>query len=119
LTRFRPHALFEQGYAVAINGAALVSLTASSTGLLEDVGTIAPGIGVFRNHGLAGSGRRLASRKFQTPQAGNGALIRLSKGGADGGAVRELCLNFRRKKQGAAGITTAAPHIAGQWGRGE
>jgi hypothetical protein len=23
------------------------------------------------------------------------------------------------KKQGAAGITTAAPHIAGQWGRGE
>jgi hypothetical protein len=24
-----------------------------------------------------------------------------------------------RKKQGAAGITTAAPYIAGQWGRGE
>ena len=23
------------------------------------------------------------------------------------------------KKQGAAGITTAAPHIAGQWGRGD
>jgi hypothetical protein len=24
-----------------------------------------------------------------------------------------------KKKQGAAGITTAAPYIAGQWGRGE
>jgi hypothetical protein len=23
------------------------------------------------------------------------------------------------KKQGAAGITTAAPYVAGQWGRGE
>jgi hypothetical protein len=23
------------------------------------------------------------------------------------------------KKQGAAGITTAAPYIAGQWGRGD
>jgi len=29
---------------------------------------------------------------------------------------REL---IRTKKQGAAGITTAAPYIAGQWGRGE
>jgi hypothetical protein len=26
---------------------------------------------------------------------------------------------FFKKKQGAAGITTAAPHIAGQWGRGD
>jgi hypothetical protein len=26
---------------------------------------------------------------------------------------------FGQKKQGAAGITTAAPHIAGQWGRGD
>jgi hypothetical protein len=26
---------------------------------------------------------------------------------------------FSKKKQGAAGITTAAPYIAGQWGRGE
>jgi hypothetical protein len=25
----------------------------------------------------------------------------------------------RRKKQGATGITTVAPYIAGQWGRGE
>jgi hypothetical protein len=25
----------------------------------------------------------------------------------------------RTKKQGAAGITTAAPYIAGQWGRGD
>jgi hypothetical protein len=29
--------------------------------------------------------------------------------------------NFNQinKKQGAAGITTAAPYVAGQWGRGE
>jgi hypothetical protein len=27
-------------------------------------------------------------------------------------------INRIRKKQGAAGITTAAPYIAGQWGRG-
>jgi hypothetical protein len=27
-------------------------------------------------------------------------------------------LSFK-KKQGAAGITTAAPYIAGQWGRGD
>jgi hypothetical protein len=26
---------------------------------------------------------------------------------------------FLEKKQGAAGITTAAPRIAGQWGRGD
>jgi hypothetical protein len=26
---------------------------------------------------------------------------------------------YWQKKQGAAGITTAAPHIAGQWGRGD
>jgi len=26
---------------------------------------------------------------------------------------------FLNKKQGAAGITTAAPRIAGQWGRGD
>jgi hypothetical protein len=25
----------------------------------------------------------------------------------------------KTKKQGAAGITTAAPHVAGQWGRGD
>jgi len=25
----------------------------------------------------------------------------------------------KQKKQGAAGITTAAPHVAGQWGRGD
>jgi hypothetical protein len=28
-------------------------------------------------------------------------------------------IKFHEKKQGAAGITTAAPHVAGQWGRGE
>jgi hypothetical protein len=28
-------------------------------------------------------------------------------------------LVFLNKKQGAAGITTAAPRIAGQWGRGD
>ena len=28
-------------------------------------------------------------------------------------------LNRLKKKQGAAGITTAAPYIAGQWGRGD
>jgi hypothetical protein len=37
----------------------------------------------------------------------------ISKGGADGGAVRAGWLDFRTKKQGAAGITTAAPYIAG------
>src|ERR1700704_4371945 len=26
---------------------------------------------------------------------------------------------YKAKKQGAAGITTAAPYVAGQWGRGE
>jgi hypothetical protein len=31
----------------------------------------------------------------------------------------EKSAKFRAKKQGAAGITTAAPHIAGQWGRGD
>jgi len=28
-------------------------------------------------------------------------------------------LEFPQKKQGAAGITTAAPYVAGQWGRGD
>jgi hypothetical protein len=28
-------------------------------------------------------------------------------------------ISQRDKKQGATGITTAAPHVAGQWGRGE
>jgi hypothetical protein len=28
-------------------------------------------------------------------------------------------IRFLDKKQGAAGITTAAPRIAGQWGRGD
>jgi hypothetical protein len=31
---------------------------------------------------------------------------------------RELCRLFNSKKQGATGITTVAPYIAGQWGRG-
>jgi hypothetical protein len=31
----------------------------------------------------------------------------------------EKSAELRAKKQGAAGITTAAPHIAGQWGRGD
>jgi len=26
---------------------------------------------------------------------------------------------FQGKKQGATGITTVAPYVAGQWGRGE
>jgi len=30
--------------------------------------------------------------------------------------VRQL---FQEKKQGATGITTVAPYVAGQWGRGE
>jgi hypothetical protein len=40
--------------------------------------------------------------------------------------VRERSGNIKKddrdileKKRGATGITTAAPHIAGQWGRGE
>jgi hypothetical protein len=30
-----------------------------------------------------------------------------------------LLIFEKQKKQGAAGITTAAPHVAGQWGRGD
>jgi hypothetical protein len=33
--------------------------------------------------------------------------------------TRHWVLAFLDKKQGAAGITTAAPRIAGQWGRGD
>jgi hypothetical protein len=37
-----------------------------------------------------------------------------------GRAVQDIgFLVFLNKKQGAAGITTAAPRIAGQWGRGD
>ena len=43
----------------------------------------------------------------------------ISKGGAGGGAERASWSIFRQIKQGAAGITTAAPHIADQWGRGD
>jgi hypothetical protein len=28
-------------------------------------------------------------------------------------------IEYPQKKRGAAGITTAAPHVAGQWGRGD
>jgi hypothetical protein len=34
-------------------------------------------------------------------------------------AVRARMETSRKKKQGATGITTVAPYIAGQWGRGE
>jgi hypothetical protein len=34
-------------------------------------------------------------------------------------AVSNAALQEFEKKQGAAGITTAAPYIAGQWGRGD
>ena len=47
-----------------------------------------------------------------------GSLLAKSKSGADGGAVAERGQEFAAKKQGAAGITTAAPYVAGQWGRG-
>jgi hypothetical protein len=33
--------------------------------------------------------------------------------------VKGIMKPHKAKKQGAAGITTAAPYIAGQWGRGE
>jgi hypothetical protein len=36
-------------------------------------------------------------------------------GGAD---RRNSAIIFPQKKQGATGITTVAPYIAGQWGRG-
>jgi hypothetical protein len=43
--------------------------------------------------------------------------------GTRGEPVRESAIRIRlisfEKKQGAAGITTAAPYIAGQWGRGD
>jgi hypothetical protein len=42
-----------------------------------------------------------------------------TKGGAVGGAVKAFFALIIAKKQGAAGITTAAPRIAGQWGRGD
>ena len=34
-------------------------------------------------------------------------------------AKSKLFNEYKEKKQGAAGITTAAPYIAGQWGRGD
>ena len=34
-------------------------------------------------------------------------------------AEARLSSNFNTKKQGATGITTVAPYVAGQWGRGE
>jgi hypothetical protein len=37
----------------------------------------------------------------------------ISKGGADGGAARAGWLDFRRKKQGAAGITAARSQLSG------
>jgi hypothetical protein len=61
----------------------------------------------------------LARRAVVTCQSSSGtmrrrgALIRLV-----GGAVRRLWLDVRKKKQGAAGITTPAPYVAGRWGRG-
>jgi hypothetical protein len=56
---------------------------------------------------------------FRRLKQGPGTLNPISKGGAGGGAVRGIWLDFGRKKQGAAGITTAAPYITGQWGRGD
>ena len=41
-----------------------------------------------------------------------------SGGQREGGGGQEIS-KIWAKKQGAAGITTAAPYIAGQWGRGE
>jgi hypothetical protein len=38
---------------------------------------------------------------------------------ARGSNARIKDLSYRQKKQGAAGITTAAPYVAGQWGSGE
>jgi hypothetical protein len=31
----------------------------------------------------------------------------------------EIANDFNAKKQGATGITTVAPYVAGQWGRGD
>jgi hypothetical protein len=55
-----------------------------------------------------------APRNFRRLKQGPSTPNPISKGGA----VRGLWLDFRRKKQGAAGITTAAPYVAGRWGRG-
>jgi len=33
--------------------------------------------------------------------------------------ARRACVARWQKMQGAAGITTAAPYVTGQWGRGE
>jgi len=45
--------------------------------------------------------------------SGDGRIPRLgaSRNSHDGSA--------RQKKQGATGITTVAPYVAGQWGRGD
>jgi len=62
--------------------------------------------------------RRLASRKFQVPQARSIGPVPSPKVGADGGAVGEVLLDFRRKSGGAAGITTAAPRNRRSMGQG-
>jgi len=33
--------------------------------------------------------------------------------------INPVAENRQQKKQGAAGITTAAPYVTGQWGRGD
>ena len=35
------------------------------------------------------------------------------------GRLAQILAKFREKKQGATGITSVAPYIAGQWGRGD
>jgi hypothetical protein len=102
-----------------INCAALVSLTASSIGLMEDVGTFTLGIGVFRNHRLAGSTKAPCITKISDALSRERPLIGFQKVGRLVGRKEQFGSISAEKKRGATGITTAAPHIAGQWGRGE
>jgi hypothetical protein len=48
----------------------------------------------------------------------NGRTGAMVVGESEVGSLGSFAL-ITGKKQGAAGITTAAPYIAGQWGRGE
>jgi len=45
--------------------------------------------------------------------------VLLERSGLTDAGGRPDKTEIKSKKQGAAGITTAAPYVAGQWGRGE
>jgi hypothetical protein len=65
-----------------------------------------------------GRRRRSALRCPEAKYPTNGVVSDEPKVGRKVGRLQKLA-KLQAKKQGAAGITTAAPYIAGQWGRGE